>query len=138
MPSTETRPGPERWIGPLALMGCLWWVSGHAIATPPGTALIRVDLIAHVLVFGLLATALARSPLPGSARCVPWSLAALLASLYGLLDEWHQSWVPARTFDPADAAADIIGAYLAAAVYRFWPAYRRFWETTLFQKRKKG
>jgi VanZ family protein len=43
-------------------------------------------------------------------------LAVVLAVLYGVSDEVHQSFVPGRTADAADVAADASGATLAAGV----------------------
>ena len=44
----------------------------------------------------------------------PLWLVALISlffcSLYGLFDEWHQSFIPGRTSDAADWVADTIGA----------------------------
>jgi VanZ family protein len=43
-------------------------------------------------------------------------LAAALASLYGVADEWHQSFVPGRTSDVLDWTADTVGALAGAAL----------------------
>lgn len=45
----------------------------------------------------------------------PWQ-ALLLASLYGAVDEWHQSWVPGRSSDSWDWLADTAGAGLLAGL----------------------
>lgn len=42
--------------------------------------------------------------------------AVVLASLYGVTDEFHQSFVPGRMPDPADWLTDTCGAALGAAV----------------------
>lgn len=45
------------------------------------------------------------------------ALAVVLGFLaYGLVDEWHQSFVPRRESDLRDVAADVAGAALAALV----------------------
>jgi len=41
--------------------------------------------------------------------------AVLLASLYGIGDEWHQSFVPGRTASGWDVLADAFGALCGAA-----------------------
>jgi len=41
-------------------------------------------------------------------------LAILIASLYGITDEYHQSFVPGRNPDAADWALDTLGAAAAA------------------------
>jgi len=68
--------------------------------------------IGYALLGALLLRALARGRLSG----VTWRRAAaaiLLASLYGVTDEWHQSFVPGRFPDPFDVVADCLGATLA-------------------------
>jgi hypothetical protein len=47
-------------------------------------------------------------------------LATLLATAYGVTDEYHQSFVPGRIADPADVAKDFAGAAAASLVYRRW------------------
>ncbi|OGF47782.1 MAG: hypothetical protein A2452_09830 [Candidatus Firestonebacteria bacterium RIFOXYC2_FULL_39_67] len=41
--------------------------------------------------------------------------AVLIASLYGMTDEYHQSFVPERSMDILDWAADIVGAIIGAS-----------------------
>lgn len=43
-------------------------------------------------------------------------LATLLASLYGISDEFHQIFVPQRSCDPADWAVDTIAALIGALI----------------------
>jgi len=47
-------------------------------------------------------------------------LCVAIACLYGLLDEWHQAFVPGRTTSAADLLADAVGAgtYAMMAVFR--------------------
>ncbi|MBI1947071.1 MAG: VanZ family protein [Deltaproteobacteria bacterium] len=42
--------------------------------------------------------------------------AALAAALYGVTDEWHQSFVPGRSMSSYDLIADALGACLGAMV----------------------
>ena len=46
------------------------------------------------------------------------ALATLIATVYGITDEWHQSYVPGRTSDPLDVVADFVGALLATLAAR--------------------
>ncbi len=39
---------------------------------------------------------------------------ALLSALYGLSDEWHQSFVPGRDASGADVLMDVVGSLLGA------------------------
>jgi VanZ family protein len=46
------------------------------------------------------------------------ALAAILASVYAATDEWHQLFVPQRSADVADWAADVVGAAAGSSLYR--------------------
>ena len=54
------------------------------------------------------------------ARCWRCSSAIALATLYGVTDEFHQSFVPNRMTDPKDLLVDFLGATAGAlAAMRF-------------------
>ena len=76
------------------------------------------DIAGHLLVYAGLAfwllQALQRTP--GVRR--PWLWAFVLAVLYGLSDEFHQSFVPNRHPDLFDVATDMVGAALALWLWR--------------------
>lgn len=123
-PATRTA---WRWLFAGILMALVVTASGRSeIAGPPGIP--GMDKIAHLSVFGLLATLIVRSP--GTTR--RWPLfAVLLVSFFGMSDEWHQSFTPGREVEFADWVADTFGAALAVSLYTFWPFYRRLLETPL-------
>jgi hypothetical protein len=98
------------------------------IAAPQG---IGFDKVAHFSVFGLLATLVARCP--GVLR---FRYAILLVSLFGISDEFRQSFTPGRAVEFADWVADTLGAVTAVTLYAFCPAYRRLLETPLRLRRR--
>ncbi len=51
-------------------------------------------------------------------------LSALSATLYGISDEIHQSFVPFREADVADVIADTIGAFCGVYLYQLLIASR--------------
>ena len=53
-----------------------------------------------------------KMPPHSATRCIV--LAAIAASLYGLSDEWHQSFIPGRAAAWEDWLADSVGAVFAA------------------------
>ena len=78
------------------------------------------DKILHAIVFGILAFLLVCSLAPPHART--WRrvwLVTLAVALYGLTDEYHQSFVPGREASMYDALADALGG-LAVAVSFYW------------------
>jgi VanZ family protein len=44
-------------------------------------------------------------------------IGVLVTTLYGLSDEWHQSFVPGRSAVVADLLADFVGAVLGCAIW---------------------
>lgn len=74
------------------------------------------DKSGHGLGYAILGGLLLRALAGGRLRNVTWGTAAaaiLLATAYGVSDEFHQSFVPGRTPDVHDVMADAIGAGLA-------------------------
>jgi len=52
--------------------------------------------------------------------------ALAVSALYGLSDEVHQLFVPRRSFDVLDLAADVFGGGLGAAAWWLWSTSRRY------------
>lgn len=102
--------------------------SGRGQVAAP--AVVNIDKFAHFTVFGLLATLVARSPGCG----LGWR-SVLAVSLFGVADEFRQSFTPGRFVEFADWMADTAGALVAVSLYRGWPAYRRLLETPLRLRR---
>lgn len=116
----EPGGGAGRWIRagwPAAAWAALIAIASHhsrpvPVAPPFGHA----DKLVHAVVFGVLGGLAARGLVAvgkGGRRAFWGALAA--ASLYGAVDEWHQSFVPGRDPDPRDWAADAAGAAIGAA-----------------------
>lgn len=95
----------------------LWWgvaaVYAAAIFTlsaQPGTTVglpAPWDKLAHLCAYAGFAFVLRLA----SGR---WLVAVLIASLYGVTDEYHQSFVPGRMAGLDDWVADTLGAMLGA------------------------
>ena len=93
-------------------MGVLYQLSDQpAIDAPllfPGQ-----DKLFHAIVYavlgGLYLGLFRPGPAAGYAMQARW-LALVLAVLYGISDEWHQSFVPGREPDVLDVLADGVGA----------------------------
>jgi VanZ family protein len=93
-----------------------------------------VDKIGHGGVYALLALLFCRAFTTidrWRGRGVMLFVAAVVATtLYGAMDEWHQSFVPARTADPMDLLADLAGAVSGASLFSWGRSFlrgRSFW-----------
>ena len=75
------------------------------------------DKLIHALAYALMALltwmTFAREQRP---LVMVFGVSVLFCSLYGLSDEWHQSFVPGRDASLGDWLADTLGATLAAVV----------------------
>lgn len=75
------------------------------------------DFFLHVIEYGIFGALLARAlerTAPAAPRLRIVAAAFVLAALYGVSDEWHQSFVPGRSATAMDAAADAIGGLAGA------------------------
>ncbi len=128
---TERRPNWStlvRWALPLGLATSITLLSGRGVPAVGPPEIPHLDKLIHLLVFGLLATAIYRA-FPGGMRDayrLLWTIGLTVA--FGASDELHQGMTPYRTMDGWDLLADAVGAVLATLVYRHWALYRRILE----------
>jgi len=104
----------------------IYWLILFILTTLPGNEAISIgvnDKIEHFGAYGLLSAILylnlffqKKIPL---LRKYPATFTLLVASLYGMLDELHQIFVPGRTADVRDWLADFIGSLLAVLIVKF-------------------
>jgi VanZ family protein len=118
---------PERagawvyWLPSIATAAFIFWLS-HQPDLPRAAGLVP-DWLAHAVEYGFFTLTLVFATTRGfdrRRRTMPRVLAAVvIASLYGVTDEWHQSFV-GRDATVRDWGADTVGALLAAAVVLFF------------------
>lgn len=107
-----------RLIPAIAWMGIIFAMSSQS--TIPQTPSLPADLIAiagHLVAFGVLAALLylgLASWLPGTGLRA--AVAFVMTVLYGVSDEFHQSFVPGRDASLFDVVVDGIGAAVALAI----------------------
>jgi VanZ family protein len=104
----------------------IYWLILFILTTLPGNEAISIgvnDKIEHFGAYGLLSAILylnllfqKKFPLLGK---YPATFTLLVASLYGMLDELHQIFVPGRTADVRDWLADFLGSLLAVLIVKF-------------------
>lgn len=127
----------RRWYWPIALAALIFVASSRSKIAGP--SIEGSDKVAHFLVYGLLATLLLRAICGDDERkrrrAAVW--AAVIVSLYGVSDEWHQSFTPGRSVEVADWLADTTGGVLAAALYAGWARYRGWLELSVAFPRRR-
>ena len=116
-----------------------WWLWGPVIlymagifvasgmSDPPVPSDVPDVSLHEAAYFGLtllLIRALAREQWSGvTLTTLTW--AWVIAVLYGVSDEWHQSFVPNRHSELRDIGSDAIGAFAATCVVGAWGIIRR-------------
>lgn len=112
-----------RWRRPLRLAAALLAIAlplglfvGGAQPVAVGLVPAPWDKLLHALVFAVLAAAMGYASGMRGARVL--LLAFCGAVLVGMLDEWHQMYLPGRSAGWDDLAADAVGAGLGAGLAR--------------------
>jgi VanZ family protein len=111
-------------------MVMIFVASGESEVAAPGF-FPDVDKLSHFSVFGLLATLVLRMFFDENRPARTALFAAIGVSLYGMTDEYRQSFTPGRSVEFADWMADTLGAIVAVSAYGFWGGWRRFLERPL-------
>ena len=79
-------------------------------STLPSTGVPHVDKVVHFFLYAVLGLLAARAVEAPTGRLRPLLLTLAAVVAFAALDEWHQTFVPGRSADVADWAADVIGA----------------------------
>lgn len=109
----------RQWLPLIAYCGLIFLQSHHP--APEGLPSIPgLDKVLHLVGYGLLGALFCRAYRAqwpqAPVRMLFWA-SALSAALYGISDEFHQSFVAFRNADPMDCAADAIGGFIGALAY---------------------
>jgi VanZ family protein len=115
---------------PALLAATIVTASGRSQVAAPN--IVDFDKIAHFFIFGLLATLVARNGFVPGRVWVP----VVVVSLFGLTDEWHQSFTPGRSVEFDDWLADTLGAIVAVTCYARWRLYQTVLEHALVWRRR--
>jgi len=89
----------------------------HKVPHPPSLRGDSVNVIGHFGAYGVLAILTAWALAAAAARpAVRVAAVLVVVLLYGISDEFHQSFVPGRRSDPKDVMVDVAGATCALLV----------------------
>jgi VanZ family protein len=114
---------PIRLLWVFAVMGTIFFLSslpGDSFSLPD---IIDIDKVLHALVYGVLALTVLFAIHEDRYLRNPWLaslLGVLFCLLFGISDEYHQSFVPYRTPSVSDLVADTIGAVIVVSLWFKW------------------
>ena len=113
------------WLPVIAYMAMLFALS--SLSKPPqppgGLSYYHVHMAAYAGL-GALTTRATAKGLHRVSFAAAFA-AIVISSLYGVTDEYHQVFVPGRTFDVLDMAADAFGAAAGAGATWAWSIISR-------------
>jgi VanZ family protein len=110
------------------LLYCALIFALSSISSVPALPGHMSDKTAHALLYSGLGFLVARALSGGIRRPVNARVLVIVLSfsaLYGLSDEFHQLFVPLRSFDLRDVAADVAGGGIGSAAWWLWGTLRR-------------
>ena len=114
-----TRRDIGLWAPPVVLMGVIWFFSSQPDLS---SGLGVLDLIGRKLIhaaeYALLCFLWFRALESRVATRPALASAFLIAAGYGVIDEYHQTFVAGRTGSPIDVAIDATGAAIAVLLLR--------------------
>ncbi len=116
------KPSFWRFAPALGYMALLYYLSAQSSVSLPSRL---SDKLVHLVAY----TPLGLFWIYGLAGRVSWRwtqiLALLFTALYGLSDEWHQSFVPGRVSEAGDVLADGLGGVAAVVLANFWNVWMK-------------
>jgi VanZ family protein len=121
-----------RIVPMLLVMGTIFFVSHQPGSSLHLSHLPGIDKICHLAVYGLLALTVLWWLSPGKnqggrTHLVSVALKTLLFCLvYGLTDEFHQSFIPGRSVSVFDLLADTGGAVVVVSIWLQNSRFRKY------------
>ena len=114
------------WLPALLWAATIFFLSAQSKLPEIAPGISNFDKVEHLGAYGLLGLLVAHAVRRGSAPTLPKTalLAILITSAYGASDEFHQRFVPNRSCDMWDWAADTVGGALAVVVYAAYESRR--------------
>lgn len=117
------------WGPAVAQMGAIFFLS--SLSKPPLPQGVS-DHVGHSIGYAMLGALVLRA-LAGvswqGVTLVRGGMTVVFCTLYGMSDEFHQSFVPGRTAAWDDVAADLRGAILGAAFVLILHIINKLWPT---------
>lgn len=124
-----TRHRVVRFIPAIAWMAAIFAMSSRSeLPHTPGVSIQFMAIAGHFIAYGLLAIFVVRALQFEIRNSLNRAMIAFLFTLvYGMSDEFHQSFVPGRDASVGDLVVDGVGALVALAMFYFvsrWLAER--------------
>ena len=119
---TKELPLIVRWLPAILMMGAIFFFSSLPAGRVPsfGEWDLVIKKAGHASGYALLGLAYYFALPPRLSKGFRWILALLMAILFALSDEFHQSFVQDRNSSIIDVGIDTIGAAIALTIAAFY------------------
>ena len=104
-----------RWLPAFFIICCSWYISSQSIVQMP--SFNYADKAIHFVCYAGLAFWMAFAYKAKQFVKKDMGIPIILTSVYGIIDEIHQSFVPGRSCSVFDWIADTTGAFLGVLVF---------------------
>lgn len=111
------------YFAPIFWAALIFWNSSRSNIHLPNYFFQNFDKVIHGGIYFILGYLVTRALSRGhfeNLTVIKVGLSILLATLYGLSDEFHQLFVPGRSMDYFDFLADVVGIIIAQVVIYFY------------------
>ncbi len=105
-----------RWLPPFAWAALILILTSIPGSRIPAMPFSNFDKVVHLTIYGVLGWLSARAWVGGSRATAATLFVIALVSCFGALDEWHQQYIPQRSMDFLDWAADTTGAAIGVVL----------------------
>ena len=106
------------WLPPFIWAALIFFLSSLPGSAFPSSPFFSADKVIHLGIYAVLGYLVGRAlGCYGHPRRVLTVLACCICILYGVSDEFHQSFVPDRSPSLTDIAADIVGSFLGIVTH---------------------
>ncbi len=112
-----------RIVPMIFVMGAIFFLSHQTGSNVMLPEIVNIDKVAHMVVYGVLAYSMIWALYPSGCRrsAVNLVLATIFfCTLYGISDEYHQSFIPGRQPSLYDVVADGTGALIVSLCWLMW------------------
>lgn len=109
------------WLPVFVFWGLIFFQSSFP-ASESIPALPFMDKLLHFIAYAFLGAMMLRAlrlQFSGNRFMLGMMLSIGVSTLYGISDEFHQSFVPTRNADFADVMADMLGSIFGVFLYRY-------------------
>lgn len=116
-----------RLVPMILVMGTIFFLSHQSGDTIDMPDIPDIDKVAHFAIYAVLAVSVILAHKSSFRKNFPLRVSLYTSGvclLYGISDEFHQSFIPGRFVSGADLLADMVGSVTVCTIWMLWAGRR--------------